>query len=118
MIRVKNLEGRSLWTFPKGHLEKGETDAQAALREVHEETGWKCRIASSRKPFAQAHYRFKRKNKLVNKTVVWFRMRPGIRNQARDASEVLKVGWFSLKTAKEKVRYPSDEFLLQKLQSS
>ena len=27
------------WTFPKGHLEKGETPAQAALRETHEEMG-------------------------------------------------------------------------------
>jgi 8-oxo-dGTP diphosphatase len=27
------------WTFPKGKLEPGETEEQAALREVHEETG-------------------------------------------------------------------------------
>jgi 8-oxo-dGTP pyrophosphatase MutT (NUDIX family) len=27
------------WTFPKGHLEKSETPAQAALRETHEEMG-------------------------------------------------------------------------------
>jgi 8-oxo-dGTP diphosphatase len=29
------------WTFPKGHLEKGESAAQAALRETHEEMGLK-----------------------------------------------------------------------------
>lgn len=27
------------WGFPKGHLEEGETPAEAALREVEEETG-------------------------------------------------------------------------------
>jgi 8-oxo-dGTP diphosphatase len=27
------------WTFPKGKLEPGETEEQAAVREVHEETG-------------------------------------------------------------------------------
>jgi 8-oxo-dGTP pyrophosphatase MutT (NUDIX family) len=27
------------WTVPKGHLEDGESDAQAAMREVFEETG-------------------------------------------------------------------------------
>lgn len=27
------------WNLPKGHVEPGETIAQAALREIHEETG-------------------------------------------------------------------------------
>ena len=27
------------WVFPKGHIEPGESDVQAALREVEEETG-------------------------------------------------------------------------------
>ena len=30
------------WTFPKGKLEPGETDEDAARREVHEETGYEC----------------------------------------------------------------------------
>lgn len=30
------------WTFPKGKLEPGESDAQAAHREVLEETGLEC----------------------------------------------------------------------------
>ena len=32
MVRVKNLKGEKVWTFPKGHLEKGETARQAALK--------------------------------------------------------------------------------------
>src|SRR5687768_10421809 len=30
---------RRSWIFPKGHVEAGEGDADAALREVHEEAG-------------------------------------------------------------------------------
>lgn len=30
------------WTFPKGKLDPGETDAECALREVEEETGLAC----------------------------------------------------------------------------
>jgi 8-oxo-dGTP diphosphatase len=32
------------WTFPKGKLDPGETMEQAALREVEEETGLRCRL--------------------------------------------------------------------------
>jgi 8-oxo-dGTP pyrophosphatase MutT (NUDIX family) len=34
---IKDSYGK--WTFPKGHLEKGESAAQAALRETREEMG-------------------------------------------------------------------------------
>jgi 8-oxo-dGTP diphosphatase len=30
------------WTFPKGKLDAGEGEAEAALREVQEETGFRC----------------------------------------------------------------------------
>lgn len=32
------------WSFPKGKLEPGETDEEAALREVEEETGLRCAL--------------------------------------------------------------------------
>lgn len=32
------------WTFPKGKAEPGETDEQTALREVEEETGFRCSL--------------------------------------------------------------------------
>lgn len=38
MVRSKNSQS---WLFPKGYIEQGETDEEAALREVEEETGLK-----------------------------------------------------------------------------
>lgn len=32
------------WTLPKGHLERGESEEQAAVREVAEETGVDCTL--------------------------------------------------------------------------
>ena len=36
LIRHKN---GGHWSFPKGHVETGETEPQTALREIKEETG-------------------------------------------------------------------------------
>lgn len=34
------------WAFPKGKLHAGETEEEAALREVEEETGLRCRLGA------------------------------------------------------------------------
>lgn len=47
MLRApKGAYGGYVWTFPKGRLDPGETWPSAALREVEEETGWRCRIVA------------------------------------------------------------------------
>lgn len=33
------MKHRNRWDLPKGHVDKGETDMECALRELHEETG-------------------------------------------------------------------------------
>lgn len=117
MIQVKNLIGEIVWTFPKGHLEPGESALQAALREVEEETGWRCKLNPCRKKkyFEQARYQFYRGTKLVNKVVTWYTMSPQEKTGEKDTEEVCKVRWVSLEKAKELVKYPSDKKLLTKL---
>ena len=38
ILLVKNNNGR-YWSFPKGHIEEGETEQETAIREIKEETG-------------------------------------------------------------------------------
>ena len=38
LLFIKHRHGTH-WSFPKGHMEEGETEVQTALREVKEETG-------------------------------------------------------------------------------
>jgi 8-oxo-dGTP pyrophosphatase MutT (NUDIX family) len=40
LIARRNAAGKPQWTLPKGGLEAGETEEDAALREVREETGY------------------------------------------------------------------------------
>src|SRR5688572_16168742 len=71
LVQVENLSGAHVWTFPKGHPEKGESDEQAALREVYEETGWECRING---PLDDISYFFVKDQIRFHKLVRWFTM--------------------------------------------
>ncbi|WP_425050675.1 NUDIX hydrolase [Psychromarinibacter sp. S121] len=39
LVRRRNPPDAGLWGYPGGHVEWGETVAEAAVRELHEETG-------------------------------------------------------------------------------
>ena len=60
------------WDFPKGHIEKGESKEQAALRELFEETGLKTEILPDfQDSFSYFHHLPKTKE-LAHKTVYFF----------------------------------------------
>ena len=40
----RDYHSREVWVLPKGHIEPGESDAEAAAREVYEETGLHARV--------------------------------------------------------------------------
>lgn len=59
------------WDFPKGHLEAGETEEQAALRELGEETGiLSCDLDPRYRK--QVTYFFRAKGRPIRKTVTFF----------------------------------------------
>lgn len=109
LIRVSDVKGRAVWTFPKGRLNDGETSPDAAVREVQEETGWRCQIDGE---LGSSDYWFQREGRRIRKTVRWFRMRP-IQEIGVPDGEVDEVLWLAVSDAMERLTYTSDRDLLQ-----
>lgn len=71
-----------VWTWPKGTPEKGETPAQTALREVHEETGYHARITGVLpKPYLG-----------TTRTTAFFLMEP-VGEQGPIVNETIQTRW-------------------------
>lgn len=47
------FQTNNFWSFPKGHMEPGETEEQTALRELYEETGLQARLFTGQKAISE-----------------------------------------------------------------
>ncbi|KFI45860.1 ADP-ribose pyrophosphatase YjhB, NUDIX family [Bifidobacterium bohemicum] len=72
LIARHSRNGHLEWCLPKGHIEKGETPEQTAVREVHEETGILGEIVDS---IATIDYWFTGTSQRVHKLVHHFALR-------------------------------------------
>lgn len=112
IVKVENLSKSVVWTFPKGHPEKGETDEQAAIREVQEETGWQCTVTGK---LMDVEYYYTHNDVTFHKTVRWFRMEPVRQTGKPMEGEILECAWATADEAKKKITYDSDRKLLAHL---
>jgi 8-oxo-dGTP diphosphatase len=99
------------WTFPKGKLEPGEREEDAAVREVEEETGLRCRLE---RELATTHYRDSRGRP---KTVRYWLMSP-IGGRLAPANEVDEVRYVPPSEARTLLTYGRDVEVLAELEST
>ncbi|EYB68234.1 NUDIX hydrolase [Deinococcus phoenicis] len=99
------------WAFPKGHVEVGETFAQTAVREVHEETGV---TATPLAPLPDTRYTNDRGEARV---IHWFVMRAAPTDPVAAPTALedtfAEGGFFPAEQAAGMLTYPEDQQLLR-----
>jgi bis(5'-nucleosidyl)-tetraphosphatase len=100
------------WDFPKGHVEAGETDLQAALREVQEETG--IRTVEVHPGFLHTfEYYYKREGTTMRKSVSYFVGRVTAK-EVQVSHEHRGFVWLPYEKAIERITYRNAKDLLEK----
>lgn len=106
------LQNAGRWDFPKGGVEKGESELQTVMREVEEETGIKeLSIVSGFRKVIEYFYR--RDGKNIHKQVIYLlAITPD--DEVRISSEHQGFGWFPYREAMEKASYDNSKLTLAK----
>ena len=105
MIRHKPGGHRS---FPKGHMERGETEYMTAVREVYEETAVQIRIENDFRETVHYH-----PLPGVSKEVVYFLTETKQTEIRPRAGEIAQVEWVPIEQAEASLTHENDKTVLR-----
>jgi 8-oxo-dGTP pyrophosphatase MutT (NUDIX family) len=100
-LLIRDPYGR--WSLPKGHLEGDETDAQAAIREVLEETGLTGVLGPH---ISTISYNFVAGGQAIEKRVAFFLMQAQTGHARPQTDEgISAIDWFPAEEALSRIGY-------------
>lgn len=108
VLLVRQTKGH--WSFPKGHMENGETEIQTAIREVKEETNIDV-IPNGNKRYVE-EYMMENGNK---KQVVYFVAKKISDDIKAQESEISDIKWLNFKSAYETISFDNMKALFLKV---
>jgi 8-oxo-dGTP pyrophosphatase MutT (NUDIX family) len=112
LIGRLDRRGRLRWSLPKGHVEAGETNEDAAIREVAEETGITGRVVA---PLGTIDFWFVADGRRIHKTVHHFLM-VASGGELSDADiEVEEVEWVPLAELADRLAYDDERRLIERV---
>jgi bis(5'-nucleosidyl)-tetraphosphatase len=107
-----------IWGFPKGHIESGETEHQAALREIKEETGLKNISVTlgfrEEDVYCAISHRGKSKGRSIEKHSIYFLYETQEAAITVDNREIVDYKWVSIAAAMSLIGFASLQSILQK----
>lgn len=108
-----NPAGRRVWGLPKGGVEQGETVAEAAVREVAEETGISGVVE---RELGSIEYWFYARDRggRIHKTVHYFLVRATGGTTAGHDHEVQEARWVDAGEALHLMTYPNEREMVRK----
>lgn len=112
LIARYDRRGRLIWSFPKGHIEPGESPEQAATREVREETGINGEVAA---PLGIIDFWFVMDGRRIHKTVHHFVLRALSGELSTDDVEVTEVEWVPLAQVAARLSYSDERELMTRV---
>ncbi len=101
------------WSFPKGHVENGETEVETALREIKEETGIDVIIDPT---FRETVSYSPKKD--TQKVVVYFIGKAKNYDYVRQIEEIADIKWVEIGRAGSVLTYENDRSIVSKAKSS
>jgi len=110
--RASHRTERDYWDFPKGHVEKGETEGGAMRREIFEETGIKdLKLVSKFRETVK--YFFRWKGKTIFKIVVFY-LGETKEKEIKISGEHMGYKWLEYDKALKQLNFDNAKEILKK----
>ena len=107
VLLIRHTKGRHI-SFPKGHVEPGETESQTAEREILEETGLAVRV--DRRFRAENRYNIRPD---TQKLVVIFAATTDQETLIPQPEEIAEAFWLSVEDAAARLTYERDRKIMR-----
>ena len=112
ILLIKHINGRD-WSFPKGHMETGETEVETAVREIKEETSIDVMIDPT---FRETVSYFPKRD--TQKTVVYFIARAKNFDYFPQEEEISEIRWVDIGYASSILTYENDKNIVSKAKTA
>ena len=107
----RDAQRRRVLVLPKGHLDPGETDEAAAVREVAEETGVDAELIDK---LGDVEYSYERRGRRRNKRVAFYLFEYRSGSVEDHDHEIEEARWMPLKEAVRDLTYKGEQEIVRR----